>query len=338
MIGGSITQGFSSSRPDTCYAYLIYQWWVDKFKKSNIIYVNAGIGATTSQFGIARVDSDLLSFKPDFVITEFSVNDNATGLYRETYEGLIRKILMASTETALLILNNVYYLDGVNAQSIHNEIGRAYDLTMVSIKDSLYPEVKAGRIPVREITPDDLHPNDLGHKLVAAIVINALEKIYTEVFEGNIPAAYRMPEQTITRNRYFDSRRYNNKNTEAITNGFTADLVKQERITDIFRNGWKAGKVGASIHFEVTGGMISVQYCKTVKRTAPVAKSVIDGDEEHAIILDANFEETWGDCLYLQDLLVGGERKRHTLDITVISLDEASNLDFYLVSVIVADR
>lgn len=71
---------------------------------------------------------------------------------------------------------------------------------------------------------------------------------------------------------------------------------------------------------------------------APIAKAVIDGEEENAIILDANFEQNWGDCLYLQDLLVAGEKKIHTLDITIISVDEASDVDFYLVSVIVANQ
>jgi hypothetical protein len=33
-----------------------------------------------------------------------------------------------------------------------------------------------------------------------------------------------------------------------------------------------------------------------------MAKIIIDGDEENAVILDANFNETWGDCLYFKIL------------------------------------
>lgn len=338
MLGGSITQGSLSSTPETCYAYLVYQWWVNKFKDSKVTYINGGIGGTTSQFGVARVESDMLIYEPDFIITEFSVNDSATDLFKETYEGLIRKMLESKSEPALLILNNVQYNDGVNAQAIHNEIGAAYNLPMVSIRNSLYPEVESGRILATEVTPDDLHPNDFGHKIVSEIVINALEKIYKEVFNGNVQDNYKIPDVTVTKNRYMDSIRYNNKNIQPTLNGFTPDLVTQERITDIFRNGFKARRIGDTIHFEVTGGMISVQYCKTIKRIAPIAKAVIDGDEENPIILDANFEQTWGDCLYLQDLLVAGENKLHTLDITITNVDESSDIDFYLVSVIVADR
>jgi hypothetical protein len=44
-----------------------------------------------------------------------------------------------------------------------------------------------------------------------------------------------------------------------------------------------------------------------------MAKIIIDGDEENAVILDANFNETWGDCLYLQDIVVTGTLGKHTL-------------------------
>ncbi len=338
MIGGSITQGSLSSTPETCYAYLVYQWWVNTFKKSKVNYINAGIGATTSQFGVARVESDLLVYKPDFIITEFSVNDSDKEPFQETYEGLIRRILTHSTSPAVLILNNVQYDDGVNAQKIHNEIGAVYKLPMVSIKDSIYEEVLAGRIDKDKITPDNLHPNDLGHKLVSEMVINALEKIYEKVFAGDYDDIYTIPDHMVTQNRYMDSIRYNNATINPVLVNFIPDFTKQEHITDIFRNGWRARNVGDSIHFEVECGMISVQYCRTIRRTAPIAKAVIDGDEEHAVILDGNFDETWGDCLFLTDLLIAGEKKKHTLDITIISADETSNLDFYLVSVIAADR
>ena len=70
FIGGSITQGSLSSTPQKCYAYLVYEWWVRTFPNARFEYVNAGIGGTTSQFGVARAQDDLLSKNPDFVIAE----------------------------------------------------------------------------------------------------------------------------------------------------------------------------------------------------------------------------------------------------------------------------
>lgn len=91
FLGGSITQGSLATRPEFCYAYRVYQWWRETFPRAEFTYVNAGIGATDSQFGCARADSDLLAWGPDFCIIEFSVNDAANGHFLETYEGLVRK-------------------------------------------------------------------------------------------------------------------------------------------------------------------------------------------------------------------------------------------------------
>ena len=146
FIGGSITQGSLATQPNLCYAYHVYEWWKKTFPKAEFVYINAGIGGTTSQFGVARVEEDLLAYRPDFVITEFSVNDESNEHFLETYEGLIRKIYAFETKPAMLLVHNVYYHNGANAQLQHAKIGRYYNLPCVSMQSSIYPEVVAGRI------------------------------------------------------------------------------------------------------------------------------------------------------------------------------------------------
>ena len=114
-LGGSITQGSLSSTPDTCYAAMTTKWWREQYPNTEFTYVNGGIGGTTSQFGAARVDSDILAYEPDFVIIEFSVNDDNTDHFMETYEGLVRHIYNSEDKPAMLIVNNVRYDDGVAA-------------------------------------------------------------------------------------------------------------------------------------------------------------------------------------------------------------------------------
>ena len=105
FIGGTITQGSLSSTPQTCYAYRVYTWWKETFPQAEFVYCNAGIGGTTSEFGAARVGTDLLAERPDFVIVEFSVNDESTEHFKETYEGLVRKILGAAWNPAVLLVH-----------------------------------------------------------------------------------------------------------------------------------------------------------------------------------------------------------------------------------------
>ena len=185
FIGGSITQGSLSSTPQTCYAYRVYTWWKETFPQAEFVYCNAGIGGTTSEFGAARVGTDLLAERPDFVIVEFSVNDESTEHFKETYEGLVRKILGAAWNPAVLLVHNVFYHNGANAQVMHAAIGRHYDLPSVSMQSSIYPEVVAGRIENRAITPDDLHPNDEGHALVASVITYFLEQVRSGKLTGS---------------------------------------------------------------------------------------------------------------------------------------------------------
>lgn len=71
FLGGSITQGCLASAPELCYAYRVFQWWEKTFPQDKFHYINAGIGGTTSHFGTARAESDLLSHKPDLLSLNF---------------------------------------------------------------------------------------------------------------------------------------------------------------------------------------------------------------------------------------------------------------------------
>ncbi len=344
FLGGSITQGCLSSTPKTCYAYLVYQWWCNTFPQSNITYVNAGIGGTTSQFGVARADSDLLSKDIDFTVVEFSVNDDDNPHFLETYEGLIRKIYGSKTNPAILIVNSVRYDDGINAQAQHVKVGEAYGIPCVGMKPTIYAKVLDGTMTSRDITEDDLHPNDLGHGFMADVITDFLTDIYKEMgSDSNIEKADKaLGDITpITQNAYENSIRYRNHNCQGIltqNNGFTADNTPQNDIREIFRCGWTADKEGAKICFAVEGTCIGVQYRKTVDKPTPIARAVIDGNQEQAVILDGNFEETWGDSLHLETLAEHLPFGTHTVEIELIETHQEDKVPFYLVSIIASGR
>lgn len=334
FIGGSITQGSLSSTPESCYAYLVYDWWKQKFPQSKVTYVNAGVGGTTSQFGVARIKDDLLAAKPDFAVVEFSVNDDPTDFFEETYEGLIRTAEESEARPGILLLHNVRYDTGVSAEERHLKIGRAYGLPCVSVKRSLYPLVVSGRVTVSEISPDGLHPNDLGHRLVADTVIACLEMIYRDLETEEEPRAA-LPAP-LTANRFQDSQRLQNYNSQPVCSGFLEDVQPQNGVKDCFKRGWTASKTGASILFEFEGSGVAVQYRKSVQHPAPVALGILDGDEAHAARLDANFEETWGDCLFITTAAQNLRRGRHRLEVRITEAAPNPAADFYLVSVIVS--
>lgn len=327
FLGGSITQGSLSSTPQTCYAYLVYQWWCQRFPNSQIRYINAGIGGTTSQFGVARVQEDLLQYQPDFVLMEFSVNDDNTPHFQETYEGLVRRILKSGT--ALILMHNVCYDSGHNAQGAHLPIAQHYNLPCVSVKPTVYAALQRVEFQNRDITPDDLHPNDAGHALLAQHLTYFLETIRnaprTESRACDLPAP-------VTANRYEDSVRYQKHNSSAFMEGFTPDLTPMNHITECFRRGYTAWNEGDHITFQIDCSCIGVQYRKSVRQPTPIAKIIVDGAQE--LILDGNFTETWGDCLYLDTVYESSERKTHTVEVRIVESHDDDVVPFYLVSII----
>lgn len=400
FLGGSITQGSLASVPQKCYAYQVFQWWKERFPDSEVSYLNAGIGGTTSHFGTARAWEDLLCRKPDVVFVEFSVNDEDEAHFRETYEGLVRKILACDWKPAVVLLHNRFYEDGHSAQRIHDEVGRHYALPRVCLGDGIYPRIVAGEFSMSEVTPDGLHPNDKGHAMLAGMIRDYLDGVWQrasrrerkltesvevrsgvgtdretgpvetvgEAAESEVVVAKSLPAP-LTCNRYEEALRLRNFNVTPVScRGFRKDERAQNEITDVFCHGWIADEKGAEIVFEVEAACIAVQYRKTVNRPAPRAVAFLENVGERAenlepaecaektgqpgraessepmashtkacggILLDGNFEENWGDCLYLQTLLEERVKRRRLLTIRIQDAD-ALKTPFYLVSLIVA--
>lgn len=346
FLGGSITQGSLSSTPKNCYAYLVYEWWKKSFPNAAFSFVNGGIGGTTSHYGGARAWKDVLCYRPDIVTVDFSVNDDANEFFEETYEGTLRRLLAAPSAPAVVVLNNVFYDTGKNAQDYHNRIADHYGIPHVSSKDTVYPDVESGKIVRADITPDNLHPNDKGHRLVADEICKLLDSIKAEVEEETIAgeniegkstkteASVLLPAP-LTENAYEHSRLIQIQDNEAILDGFLVDPIEKKGMLDIFKNGWTAAHTNDKISFEIECSCLAVQYRKSVQQPVPKAKAVIDGDEAHAVILDGNFTEDWGDCLYLEPLLHHAEKKVHRIEITVTDAKDIVR-PFYLVSLIVS--
>lgn len=336
FFGGSITQGSLATDLHKCYAYRVFEWFEKEWPHTHFHYVNGGIGGTTSHFGVSRVQRDLLMYRPDFVVVDFSVNDDADQFFQETYEGLIRKIWYSESKPAVILLNNVFYDTGETAEKLHTQIGDHYQIPHVSIKDSIYKDIQEGKFTREDISSDGLHPNDLGHEKVAHEIITAIKNILKEKVETSATMSDNESVQkpSITMNAYENAVRYTIENSTPVLKGFRADSAEKLGHLDFFKNGWSAAKKGDKICFTLEASCIAIQYRKTINRPSPIARAILDGRSDEEIILDGNFNEDWGDCLYIEPVLHHGEYRVHTLEIEIINDDGGQDSPFYLLSVI----
>ena len=174
-IGGSITEGAGAAPAhDNCYARRSFEAFAKRFGNgNNIHYTKAGVGGTPSELGMIRYERDVLEGHdaPDVVIIEFAVNDEGDETKGDCYESLIRKVLYAPNEPAVILLFSVFEWDW-NLQDRLMPIGRQYDLPLVSVKDAVvdqfYLTAKTGRVITKNrFFYDIYHPTNAGHRIMA---------------------------------------------------------------------------------------------------------------------------------------------------------------------------
>ncbi len=303
VIGGSITQGAKASKPELRYGNLMADWWRKAFPKAQIEFVNAGVGATGSNFGALRARRDLLAHNPDFVVVEYGVNDGNTQAAAETLEGLTRQILKQPNQPAVVQLFMMHQ-GGGNAQEWHSKVGVHYSLPIVSYRDALWPEIKAGRLAWEAVMADEVHPNDLGHACAAEFVAYLLE-IAKQGMDK--PAAAQPLPAPLFSDLYEHTSLFEAPELKPLSNsGWTLDKT--------WKN-WVSDKPGSVIEFEINGTAIFSMHF-VIKRPMGKAKLQVDGGAP--VVYDGWFNQTWGGyrCtnLLAKDLKPG----KHTVRIELL--------------------
>ena len=184
-IGGSITEGAGASGYKECWASRFAVRFGTAYgtdNGANVSLVNAGVGGTPSPFGWMRYQREIVGRVPekdpdglpDVVVIEFSVNDWEEPTKHRCFESMVREILDAPNEPAVILLFAVFR-NGFNLQDELKKIGYNYGLMMVSIKDGFYGHIGKDReLTAKEFFFDEYHPTSLGHRIMTDCLMQAV--------------------------------------------------------------------------------------------------------------------------------------------------------------------
>ena len=307
-IGGSITQGTAASSTDSCYASRFFLWWQEKFPECEVNTVNAGIGGTDSYLGVHRADEQLLSYNPDVVIIEFSVNDTDKTMNKYSYDSLVRKVLSAENEPAVILLFTTQE-DGTSLQDVHKEIGKAYDLPMISYREAVYPEVAAGTINWKDISPDNIHPNDIGHGIIGQLLSRYLDGIYASDTASLAAEVTAFDAEGYTNDYYKNAKLVNASQIEFTADGFE---VGQNRVYTQFPDNWVT-EGGGTLSFDVECQNIGILYLKTTDGKSGTYEVYVDGERKGK--LEGDFSGGWGNYAFPKQVLLAKDTVKHTVEI-----------------------
>lgn len=216
VLGGSITMGANVIKEDRyakSYSGRLREWLENTFN-TKVNLVNAGIGATTSTFGVHRIEKDLLQHDPDLVILEYAVNETESDTTNKTYEDCVRRILAHQNADgsvpALILLFTVRYstvsetmLDRITAwdsnpvvgeatyynnQGAQMIIGNNYNLPMISYMDCIVPLINNDKLTwsgssnkAANLTTDNIHPSYFGHQIISSLLSDYIANVAKDV-------------------------------------------------------------------------------------------------------------------------------------------------------------
>jgi sialidase-1 len=208
--GGIILFGDSTTAPrDGVKVYATHVEAALQSTGSTLAVYNAGIPSMTTVTALKRLRSDILAYKPRVVVMQFGINDSAIEVWRkppataprvsldafiQNYRAMISAVQQEGAKVILMTTNPLRWtpkLKEMYGKPPYNPAAEdGFDsATLAGYNDALRKlaaELKVPLVDVRAAYPDfakqhqttidgllldGMHPNDLGHQLVAELLV-----------------------------------------------------------------------------------------------------------------------------------------------------------------------
>jgi lysophospholipase L1-like esterase len=164
----------------------------------HITPIPAGVGGNTSRDMLARLDHDVLSKKPDWMTLSCGVNDvwhHEGGVSLEDYKKNITSILdqckAANIQVLIMTATFIQESDNDDNQKLAayndwlRETAKARNLPLAEENGAYWAAIKAA--PLHQgnlITNDGVHPNPVGHQIMASTILEGFGATPVQVAQG----------------------------------------------------------------------------------------------------------------------------------------------------------
>jgi len=185
-LGGSITAA-NGWRPKTV------AWFKKQFPKAEIIEINPAISGTGSDYSACRLETDVLSKKPDLVFLECRVNGGG-GYEHKSVEGVVRHTWKENPDIDICFVYTISQgmlkgmQEGRNTHlgTIMETIANAYGIPSIDLGVEIAAREKAGSLIFKADAPvegklvfskDGTHPGSEGHDVYCEVVGRSIMKM-----------------------------------------------------------------------------------------------------------------------------------------------------------------
>ena len=214
-LGGSVTRGHggppgsgdhTQGHPGS-WSRLVFDYIAQRWPNKDNLYVNGAVPATGSQH-FATCLKYHMHPRSNLVLLEFAVNDGGSG--PSGSETVIRRIRAASTTRtgpAILFVNYHDGWFGANgaghgdvwkprffdadhiSEAVFNSVAQYYDVSSLSMRNALLVDDmrNVSGFNYATFANNWNHPNEIGHRMMADLVIYVLNRTATAMERGDVP-------------------------------------------------------------------------------------------------------------------------------------------------------
>lgn len=211
-LGESTTWGYSVSSKEKCWVNQVVQMLIE-FQGASIELINQGIGSnvitrecpswsySSGPSALERVEDEVIAHEPDLVFISYGLNDSRGGtlpeVFRRAYQELID--LIRAKIDPLIVALNTYYMHEVlyayqNWDQSNYDVTDVFNLVIEQLAETnglILADIYSAEVGVDWIIDEDhCHPNDLGHRIIANRVFEAITRNCSFV-------AATMPKETL---------------------------------------------------------------------------------------------------------------------------------------------
>ncbi|MEI6512231.1 MAG: GDSL-type esterase/lipase family protein [bacterium] len=182
-LGDSITGAYYHTGSRRAYPEMLKIALEKAYKCSEIEVINAGLNGDNTLGGLERLESDVLSHKPDLVTINFGMND-CTHLPIEEYHANIVELVTkcGNTGAKVVLCTPTGVIDSperpqdrlaVYAQEIRF-VAKEMNVPMADLHKTWEGLRLIDNTAYERIMSDNFHPNMEGHKLIAQTIVNVV--------------------------------------------------------------------------------------------------------------------------------------------------------------------
>ncbi|MFP5519580.1 MAG: arylesterase [Bdellovibrionia bacterium] len=173
VVGDSLTEGYGVAK-ESAFPFLLEKQ-INTESKTKYQVVNSGISGATTASAIGRIKW-VAKQKPDVILLVLGANDGLRGLKLEESEKNLRAAVLEAQKNNIKIILGGLYMPPNYGQEYTQKFSLMYQRLSKDLKVPLVPFIleKVAGDPKYNLA-DGIHPNEEGHKIIAATIFKAIK-------------------------------------------------------------------------------------------------------------------------------------------------------------------